>query len=259
MVKSQAAEPGSPAGAQTLARGLAALEMVAAAENGMTVQEAADRLGVHRTIASRMLGTLAQHWHHRIARDVGCLPLPGRQRADRARAAVRAGAQGGGKRRPAPPRRQGRRDRARHGARRRLGRRGGCRRVPHGLVAHLVYRPGHRSPLDRGAAAYALRLPAPARSRGEPPGVARARRDKYAIAHGRRLTRRGLRSRGPHPARAGRALPPASCLITVDRQLAGLCPPTGHRRGPPDLRPPCLKIQEHRDAPAVLIAPSGVP
>ena len=54
-------EPGTTAGAQTLARGLSALEMVATAENGMTVQEAAERLGVHRTIASRLLGALARH------------------------------------------------------------------------------------------------------------------------------------------------------------------------------------------------------
>ena len=43
--------------------------MVAAAENGMTVQEVAERLGVHRTIASRMLCALARH--RLIARDAG--------------------------------------------------------------------------------------------------------------------------------------------------------------------------------------------
>ena len=62
-------EPGTTAGAQTLARGLSALEMVATAENGMTVQEVAERLGVHRTIASRLLGALARH--RLIARDAG--------------------------------------------------------------------------------------------------------------------------------------------------------------------------------------------
>ena len=40
--------------------------MVAAAPGGMTVQEVADRLEVHRTIAHRLLATLADH--HLIAR-----------------------------------------------------------------------------------------------------------------------------------------------------------------------------------------------
>ena len=53
-------------GSQTLDRGIRALEMVAAAPGGMTVQEVADRLEVHRTIAHRLLATLADH--HLIAR-----------------------------------------------------------------------------------------------------------------------------------------------------------------------------------------------
>ena len=40
--------------------------MVAAAPDGMTVQEVADRLEVHRTIAHRLLATLADH--HLVAR-----------------------------------------------------------------------------------------------------------------------------------------------------------------------------------------------
>src|SRR5687768_17876944 len=53
-------------GSQTLDRGLRALEMVAAASSGMTMQEVADRLEVHRTIAHRLLATLADH--HLVAR-----------------------------------------------------------------------------------------------------------------------------------------------------------------------------------------------
>jgi len=62
------AVPTSPknAGSQTLDRGIRALEMVAAAPGGMTIQEVADQLEVHRTIAHRLLGTLADH--HLIAR-----------------------------------------------------------------------------------------------------------------------------------------------------------------------------------------------
>src|SRR3954451_1322120 len=58
--------PSRKAGSQTLYRGLRALEMVAAAPDGLTVQEVADRLEVHRTIAHRLLATLADH--HVVAR-----------------------------------------------------------------------------------------------------------------------------------------------------------------------------------------------
>jgi DNA-binding IclR family transcriptional regulator len=47
-------------GSQTLARGLTALQAVAATPGGMTVQQVAEHIGVHRTIAYRLLSTLAQ-------------------------------------------------------------------------------------------------------------------------------------------------------------------------------------------------------
>ena len=47
-------------GSQTLARGLNALQLVAEAPAGLTVQQVADGIGVHRTIAYRLLGTLSQ-------------------------------------------------------------------------------------------------------------------------------------------------------------------------------------------------------
>ena len=58
--------PSKNTGSQTLDRGIRALEMVAATPGGMTVQEVADQLGVHRTIAHRLLATLADH--HLISR-----------------------------------------------------------------------------------------------------------------------------------------------------------------------------------------------
>ena len=61
-----AAPPAKNVGSQTLDRGIRALVMVAAAPGGMTVQEVADRLEVHRTIAHRLLATLADH--HLISR-----------------------------------------------------------------------------------------------------------------------------------------------------------------------------------------------
>ena len=51
---------GAP-GSQTLARGLAALQLVAASPSGLTAQQVADDIGVHRTIAYRLLSTLAQY------------------------------------------------------------------------------------------------------------------------------------------------------------------------------------------------------
>ncbi|WP_102142053.1 IclR family transcriptional regulator [Mycobacterium hubeiense] len=60
---SEARAKGAPNGApgsQTLARGLAALQLVAASPTGLTVQQVADDIGVHRTIAYRLLSTLAQ-------------------------------------------------------------------------------------------------------------------------------------------------------------------------------------------------------
>jgi DNA-binding IclR family transcriptional regulator len=47
-------------GSQTLARGLTALQLIADSATGLTVQELAGRVGVHRTIAYRLLSTLAE-------------------------------------------------------------------------------------------------------------------------------------------------------------------------------------------------------
>ena len=47
-------------GSQTLARGLNALQLVADAPSGLSVQQVADGVGVHRTIAYRLLATLSQ-------------------------------------------------------------------------------------------------------------------------------------------------------------------------------------------------------
>jgi DNA-binding IclR family transcriptional regulator len=48
------------AGSQTLARGLSALQAVSSSPAGLTAQQVADHVGVHRTIAYRLLTTLAQ-------------------------------------------------------------------------------------------------------------------------------------------------------------------------------------------------------
>lgn len=50
--------PSPPPGTQTLVRGLDILELVAHARNGVTVQQAADHVGIHRTMATRSLAAL---------------------------------------------------------------------------------------------------------------------------------------------------------------------------------------------------------
>ena len=54
------------AGTQTLARGLRALQLVSTATDGLNIQEVAAELDVHRSIASRLLSTLADF--HLVAR-----------------------------------------------------------------------------------------------------------------------------------------------------------------------------------------------
>lgn len=48
------------AGTQTLARGLRVLQLVSMAGDGLSIQDVAGRLEVHRSIASRLLSTLAE-------------------------------------------------------------------------------------------------------------------------------------------------------------------------------------------------------
>ncbi|MGV0745995.1 IclR family transcriptional regulator [Mycolicibacterium sp. XJ870] len=57
--QAEATQTGAP-GSQTLARGLSALGAIASAPTGLTVQQVADHLGAHRTIAYRLLATLSQ-------------------------------------------------------------------------------------------------------------------------------------------------------------------------------------------------------
>ena len=59
-VSEKAATPASrTAGSQTLARGITILKTVAAARDGLTIQDVADQVEVHRTIAYRILNTLS--------------------------------------------------------------------------------------------------------------------------------------------------------------------------------------------------------
>jgi DNA-binding IclR family transcriptional regulator len=59
--QAEKASGGNAPGSQTLSRGLTALQVVATTPGGLTAQQVAERIGVHRTIAYRLLTTLTQH------------------------------------------------------------------------------------------------------------------------------------------------------------------------------------------------------
>lgn len=64
MTSSAAAQAGAPPTAspsQTLSRGIRALEILAAAPGPLTIAELADAMGVHRSVAYRILRTLEDH------------------------------------------------------------------------------------------------------------------------------------------------------------------------------------------------------
>jgi DNA-binding IclR family transcriptional regulator len=75
-------------GSQTLDRGLLALKLVVASDHPRSIQEVADELGVHRSIAYRILRTL--HHHRLLDRDEVCRYTAGLELAVLARAVRRS-------------------------------------------------------------------------------------------------------------------------------------------------------------------------
>lgn len=63
------AKPAPGAGSQTLSRGIRALEILAAADRNLSIDELAAALGVHRSVAYRLLRTLEEHGL--VTRDAG--------------------------------------------------------------------------------------------------------------------------------------------------------------------------------------------
>ncbi|QAY72664.1 MarR family transcriptional regulator [Agromyces protaetiae] len=59
--------PGTQAGSQTLSRGIRVLEALAAADRNLSIDEVAAALGVHRSVAYRLVRTLEDHGL--VARD----------------------------------------------------------------------------------------------------------------------------------------------------------------------------------------------
>ena len=166
-------------GSQTLDRGIRALEMVAAAPGGMTVQQVADRLEVPRTIAHRLLVTLADH------------PLISRGPDSRFRA-------GGGLTALASGLQSTLRDTAMP-IMRELAEElestvvllvredeevvGIAVAAPVNAPYHLAFRTGSRHPLGRGSAGICLLSALPARP-GERPEVTRARAQGFSVSKG---------------------------------------------------------------------------
>lgn len=167
------------AGSQTLARGLEVLRAVTAAPEGLSVTEVAEQAGVHRTIAYRVLNTLAdarlvhrgQDGRYRGAAgllafspaaysSLAAAARPHlRELADQVGAAVSLIV------------RQGR-DAVALAV---LG--------PANGTFHVLFSEGSVHPLDRGAAGLAL-LAAGPRQPDEPEAVAQARRDGFARTYG---------------------------------------------------------------------------
>lgn len=65
--RTPAGAPATQTGSQTLSRGIRLLEILAAAERNLTIDELAAELGVHRSVAYRLLRTLEDHGL--VARD----------------------------------------------------------------------------------------------------------------------------------------------------------------------------------------------
>src|SRR3954471_12823767 len=171
--------PNGAPGSQTLARGLAALQLVATSPTGLTVQQVAENIGVHRTIAYRLLTTLANFRFLAKGDD-------GRYRSASALAVLGASFDNNVRQLSLPTLRaladelgttvsvliaEG----AQQGAIAVI--------VPTNVFYQLSFHEGSRYPLERGAAGIALLASVPPRP-GERELVPQARQQGWVITHG---------------------------------------------------------------------------
>jgi DNA-binding IclR family transcriptional regulator len=171
--------PNGAPGSQTLARGLTVLQVVATSRVGLTVQEAADHVGVHRTIAYRLLSTLAQFRLVAKGED-------GRYRSASGLAVLGASFDNNVRQLSVPTLRALADD---LGTTVSLLIAEGDQQVaiavivPSRVSYQLSFHEGSRYPLDRGAAGIALLASMPPRS-GERDLVPHARQQGWVITHG---------------------------------------------------------------------------
>ncbi|MFT3864965.1 MAG: helix-turn-helix domain-containing protein [Solirubrobacterales bacterium] len=168
----------TPAGAQTLARGLTALQLICDSSGGLTIQEVAEHLDVHRTVAARLLATLGQF--HLVSR------LDGRYQPGAGLAALGAAFDNNLREVSIPVLRkladatlatasllvaEGEEQVAIAVI------------VPFGVAYHLSFREGSRYPIDRGSAGLAL-LAGASPQPNEREAVAEARERGWVLTHG---------------------------------------------------------------------------
>ncbi|MGH3349173.1 MAG: IclR family transcriptional regulator [Nocardioides sp.] len=201
-------------GSQTLARGLRTLELVSTARDGLSIQEVATHLDVHRSIASRVLATLAEF------RLVTRSP-DGRYRTGTGLTALAAGIHTTLRAAAEPAMRELAED---LGATISLLVAEGSEAValsvvePPGAAYVLSFRTGSRHPIGRGSAGVALLAAQPALP-GERDSVTEARRLGYAETFGE-VEQGAYGVAVPLPSAEG--VPPACLnLITHRGEVAG--------------------------------------
>ena len=164
---------------QTLDRGLTALSFVAEAPEGVTVAEIAERLGVHRAIAYRIVATLADH--AMVHRDPG-----GRIRLGSAPLAL-AARSGSGLRALSRPVIERLSAEATATAFVSVAVGDDCVAVataePDRTILNVGYRAGRRHPLSLGAAGIAILAGRP-EGPDDPDAVRAARRNGYSVTRG---------------------------------------------------------------------------
>ncbi|MGH8868317.1 MAG: IclR family transcriptional regulator [Actinomycetes bacterium] len=211
-----AASPSKAPHAQTLDRGLRALELLADSDEALSLAEVSSRLGLHRSVTYRVLRTLEDHRllerddRGRFGPGLGLSVLAGSVRRTLQSAAL-------------PELTVLAND---LGMTAFLVVRDGDDAVtlvsvePRHSIAHVAYRPGTRHPVHRGAPGLAL-LAGEAPQDGERRDVTAARADGWVTTAGEVLT--GMRSVAvPVHGRSGR-LVGALCVVFVDVQ-ADLAP-----------------------------------
>ncbi|WLP91270.1 helix-turn-helix domain-containing protein [Gordonia sp. NB41Y] len=210
------AAPARAAGTQTLARGLTALELVANSPGGLTIQDVAERLGVHRSIATRLLATIADFRLINRGPD-------GRFRAGGGLAALARTVYSSLREVAAGPM-QELADRLDASVALFVAETDDAVAVmvaePSNSAVRVSFREGGRHPLDHGAAGYALLTALPPRP-GEDPRVTEGRRTGYVVSYGEVM--QGYWGLGVPLAHAENEPPACLTIISASRELIDTC------------------------------------